>query len=52
MDIAPAPASRAAFGDTPVLAVRAEPSACASTDLGNPAEGMECGLTTERYPRI
>ena len=51
IDIAPVPASRAAFGDTPYFAVRAEPSACASTDLGNPAEGMECG-PTERYPRI
>lgn len=51
MDIAPVPASRAAFGDTPYFAVRAKPSACASTDLGNPAEGMECG-PTERYPRI
>lgn len=36
IDIAPVPASRAAFGDTPYFAVRAEPSACASTDLGNP----------------
>ena len=51
IDAAPVPASRAAFGDTPYFAVRAEPSACASTDLGNPAEGMECG-PTERYPRI
>ena len=51
IDMAPVPASRAAFGDTPYFAVRAEPSACASTDLGNPAEGMECG-PTERYPRI
>jgi len=51
IDTAPVPASRAAFGDTPYFAVRAEPSACASTDLGNPAEGMECG-PTERYPRI
>lgn len=51
IDIAPVPASRAAFGDTPYFAVRAEPSACASTDLGNPAEGMECG-PAERYPRI
>ena len=51
IDIAPVPASRAAFGDTPYFAVRAEPSACASTDLGNPAEGLECG-PTDRYPRI
>ena len=51
IDMAPVPASRAAFGDTPYFAVRAEPSACASTDLGNPAEGMECG-PAERYPRI
>lgn len=51
IDIAPVPASRAAFGDTPYFAVRAEPSACAPTDLGNPAEGMECG-PAERYPRI
>lgn len=51
IDIAPVPASRAAFGDTPVLAVRAEPSACASTDLGSPAEGEDCG-PPERYPRI
>lgn len=51
IDMAPVPASRAAFGDTPYFAVRAEPSACASTDLGNPAEGMECG-PPERYPRI
>ena len=36
IDIAPVPASRAAFGDTPVLAVRAAVAAFASTDLGNP----------------
>ena len=29
---APVPASRAAFGDTPVLAVRAAAAACAKTD--------------------
>ena len=29
IDIAPVPASRAAFGDTPYFAVRAEPSVCA-----------------------
>lgn len=36
IDIAPVPASRAAFGDTPVLAVRAAVAAFASTGLGNP----------------
>lgn len=51
IDIAPVPASRAAFGDTPVLAVRAAAAASASTDLGNPAEGEDCG-PPERYPRI
>lgn len=43
MDIAPAPASRAAFGDTPYFAVRAEPSACASTDLGTPPKEWSAG---------
>lgn len=51
IDIAPVPASRAAFGDTPVLAVRAAAAASASTDLGSPAEGEDCG-PPERYPRI
>ncbi len=32
IDIAPVPASRAAFGDTPVLAVRAAAAACAKSD--------------------
>lgn len=32
IDIAPAPASRAAFGDTPYFAVRAAAAACAKTD--------------------
>ena len=32
IDIAPVPASRAAFGDTPVLAVRAATAACAKSD--------------------
>ena len=35
IDIAPVPASRAAFGYTPVLAVRAAVAAFASTGLGN-----------------
>ena len=51
IDIAPVPASRAAFGDTPAFAVRAAAAAFASTDLGSPAEGEDCG-PPERYPRI
>ena len=51
VDIAPVPASRAAFGDTPAFAVRVAHAASASTDLGSPAEGENCG-PPQRYPRI